>query len=170
MKRTVPAPAPAGSVAARRQAATTPATATDRAERPAAPTGGRARPVPSSPPGSLRPGPVLLAPCGPPANLPRRGRPGPAAPNPAAPGARRHQSAMTARTRGTGAPGCRLPMPCLPLPARAPAAGIPPADPRGRLPGFPACTLLTPTGADPIRGPLQHAHSAVSADPGSSPD
>jgi hypothetical protein len=32
------------------------------------------------------------------------------------------------------------------------------------------CFYLPTTGADPIRGPLQHAPSAVSADPGSSPD
>jgi hypothetical protein len=31
--------------------------------------------------------------------------------------------------------------------------------------------LVIPTaGAEPIRGPLQHVHSAVAADPGSSPD
>ncbi|WP_224049863.1 hypothetical protein [Arthrobacter sp. NicSoilB4] len=36
---------------------------------------------------------------------------------------------------------------------------------------LPSQYLVIPTaGAEPIRGPLQHVHSAVAADPGSSPD
>jgi hypothetical protein len=30
--------------------------------------------------------------------------------------------------------------------------------------------VIPTAGAEPIRGPLQHVHSAVAADPGSSPD
>ena len=43
--------------------------------------------------------------------------------------------------------------------------------PAGGAAWLPSPYLVIPTaGADPIRGPLQHVHSAVAADPGSSPD
>ncbi|MCB5274204.1 hypothetical protein BJG92_01733 [Arthrobacter sp. SO5] len=43
--------------------------------------------------------------------------------------------------------------------------------PSGAAAWIPNLYLVIPTaGADAIRGPLQHEHSAVSADPGSSPD
>lgn len=43
--------------------------------------------------------------------------------------------------------------------------------PAGGAAWLPSPYLVMPTaGADPIRGPLQHVHSAVAADPGSSPD
>ena len=43
--------------------------------------------------------------------------------------------------------------------------------PGGGAAWLPSSYLVIPTaGADPIRGPLQHVHSAVAADPGSSPD
>ncbi|MEC5181427.1 hypothetical protein [Arthrobacter sp. CG_A4] len=43
--------------------------------------------------------------------------------------------------------------------------------PSGAVAWIPSLYLVIPTaGDDPIRGPLQHQHSAVSADPGSSPD
>ena len=43
--------------------------------------------------------------------------------------------------------------------------------PAGGAAWLPSAYLVIPTaGADAIRGPLQHVHSAVAADPGSSPD
>ena len=43
--------------------------------------------------------------------------------------------------------------------------------PAGAAAWLPSLYLFIPTAvADPIRGPLQNAHSAFAADPGSSPD
>lgn len=69
--------------------------------------------------------------------------------------------------------GTDLPAPDA-LPA-APGAGsgntISSGGPAGGAAWLPSSYLVIPTaGADPISGPLQHVHSAVAADPGSSPD
>lgn len=70
--------------------------------------------------------------------------------------------------------GPQLPAPEAALPA-APGSGSSSGQsssgPSGTAAWLPSLYFYLPTtGADPIRGPLQHAASAVSADPGSSPD
>jgi hypothetical protein len=69
--------------------------------------------------------------------------------------------------------GTGLPAPnALPgAPGSGSGSGPSPTNPAGTAAWIPSLYLYLPTtGAGPIRGPLQHEYSAVSADPGSSPD
>jgi hypothetical protein len=69
--------------------------------------------------------------------------------------------------------GTGLPAPnALPgAPGSGSGSGPSPTNPAGTAAWIPSLYFYLPTtGAGPIRGPLQHEYSAVSADPGSSPD
>lgn len=99
-----------------------------------------------------------------PASLPPAGS-GPGGTAPLAP---THHNDPSPWPNGTGLPAPNA------LPA-APGSGsgntVSAGGPGGGAAWLPSPYLVIPTGgADPIRGPLQHVHSAVAADPGSSPD
>ncbi len=119
--------------------------------------------------------PLLVLPepqgAGTPAGAPPADNPVPAAPVPAgddAPAAPAGDDGPRPWGGGTGLPA---PNALPPTPGSGSGSGAASSGPSGALAWLPGAFFVIPLlGAEPISGPLQHVHPAVSADPGSSPD